>query len=97
MLLGCGGMNATRVRFALRLHGALNSLKRSAAMERLACARLATSSHPQNSDTVVTAVNVLAMTGDATELLAQYYASSLHPGDCYLLFGEVGAGKSHFR
>ena len=29
-------------------------------------------------------------------LLAQQLSSQLHPGDCYCLYGEVGAGKSAF-
>jgi hypothetical protein len=33
----------------------------------------------------------------ATQLVAHYFASSILPGDAYLLYGEVGAGKSHFR
>lgn len=33
----------------------------------------------------------------ATQLVAHYFASSFQPGDAYLLFGEVGAGKSYFR
>jgi len=42
-------------------------------------------------------LNLLAATPLATELLAHYFASSLAAGDCYLLHGEVGAGKSFFR
>ncbi|GAB4813574.1 hypothetical protein N2152v2_000620 [Parachlorella kessleri] len=32
----------------------------------------------------------------ATQLLAGYFASDLHPADTYLLYGSVGAGKSYF-
>lgn len=32
----------------------------------------------------------------ATDLLAYFFAADLRAGDCFLLFGSVGAGKSHF-
>ena len=43
------------------------------------------------------ALELIAVTPLATELLAHYFASSLQPGDSYLLYGEVGSGKSYFR
>lgn len=43
-------------------------------------------------------LQVISSSKHATDVLAAYFASStgLAPGDCYLLFGPVGAGKSHF-
>lgn len=43
------------------------------------------------------AATFLAAGPQATQLLAFYLASDLEPGDCYLLYGSVGAGKSFFR
>lgn len=42
-------------------------------------------------------LTVLATDPTATQLLAHFFACELRPADCYLLFGSVGAGKSHFR
>lgn len=42
-------------------------------------------------------LSLLATSPAATELLAEYFASDLQPGDAYLLYGSVGAGKSYFR
>ena len=33
----------------------------------------------------------------ATAVLAAYFAQEAHRGDCYLLYGDVGSGKSFFR
>lgn len=33
---------------------------------------------------------------DATARLGQWFAARLGPGDCLLLEGQIGAGKSHF-
>ena len=42
-------------------------------------------------------LSVVAATPTATQLLATFFACELHPSDCYLLHGSVGAGKSYFR
>jgi len=42
-------------------------------------------------------LELIAASPFATQLIAHYFASSILPGDAYLLYGEVGAGKSHFR
>lgn len=42
-------------------------------------------------------LSVVAATPTATQLLAAFFACELHPADCYLLHGSVGAGKSYFR
>jgi ATPase subunit of ABC transporter with duplicated ATPase domains len=99
MLLGLSSRSfRVRVRLALRHPCAcLNPVKRSTALERSRCHTSTTSTRCSFSDNPTAAVKVVSMTGDATELLAHYFASTLHPGDCYLLIGEVGAGKSHFR
>lgn len=96
MLLGLSSRSLVRVQLALRHQCAfLNPVKRVTALEKSRCSPSSTLTTSSFSDNV-TAVKVVAMTGDATELLAHYFASTLHPGDCYLLIGEVGAGKSHF-
>ncbi|KAL4527304.1 hypothetical protein Ndes2526B_g08993 [Nannochloris sp. 'desiccata'] len=41
-------------------------------------------------------LELIAASPLATQLVAHYFASSILPGDAYLLYGEVGAGKSHF-
>ena len=43
------------------------------------------------------ALSLVAATPTATQLLAAFFACELHPSDCYLLHGSVGAGKSYFR
>ena len=42
-------------------------------------------------------LRMIAASRWATQLLAAYFARRLMPGDCYLLYGDVGAGKSYFR
>ena len=42
-------------------------------------------------------LKLIAASPLATQLVAHYFATSLQSGDAYLLFGEVGAGKSYFR
>lgn len=42
-------------------------------------------------------LSIVAASPTATQLLAAYFACELHPSDCYLLYGSVGAGKSYFR
>ena len=42
-------------------------------------------------------LSLVASTPTATQLLAHFFACELHPADCYLLYGSVGAGKSYFR
>ena len=42
------------------------------------------------------AVQLLAPTVEAVECLAALFASHTRAGDCYCLFGDVGAGKSVF-
>ena len=42
-------------------------------------------------------LSIVAATPTATQLLATFFACELHPSDCYLLHGSVGAGKSYFR
>ena len=42
-------------------------------------------------------LSIVAATPTATQLLAAFFACELHPSDCYLLHGSVGAGKSYFR
>lgn len=42
-------------------------------------------------------LTVVAANPAATQLLAHFFACELHPSDCYLLYGSVGAGKSYFR
>jgi tRNA A37 threonylcarbamoyladenosine biosynthesis protein TsaE len=42
-------------------------------------------------------LELIAASPLATQLVAHYFASSILRGDAYLLYGEVGAGKSHFR
>ena len=47
---------------------------------------------------VTSSVTLRSESPHSTEVLAAYFASvSLSPGDCYLLYGNVGAGKSLFR
>ena len=41
-------------------------------------------------------LSLVAATPTATQLLAHFFACELHPADCYLLYGSVGAGKSYF-
>ncbi|KAI7841418.1 hypothetical protein COHA_004813 [Chlorella ohadii] len=41
-------------------------------------------------------LSIVAATPTATQLLATFFACELHPSDCYLLHGSVGAGKSYF-
>lgn len=45
-----------------------------------------------------TTLHVVSSSKHATDVLAAYFATAtgLADGDCYLLFGAVGAGKSHF-
>lgn len=52
---------------------------------------------PQPQEQASQHLTVLATSPTATQLLAHYFACELHPADCYLLFGSVGAGKSYFR
>ena len=40
---------------------------------------------------------MVATSPSATQLLAHFFACTLQPADCYLLYGSVGAGKSYFR
>jgi len=68
-------------------------------------------SHVQNTSAIRTArtraqaraqphpaatLRVISKTPHATAVLAAYFASNATPGDCYLLLGPVGAGKSHW-
>ena len=47
---------------------------------------------------VTTSITLGSGSPHSTAVLAAYFASvSLSPGDCYLLYGNVGAGKSLFR
>lgn len=47
---------------------------------------------------VTSSITLRSESPHSTEVLAAYFASvSLSPGDCYLLYGNVGAGKSLFR
>jgi hypothetical protein len=48
-------------------------------------------------DQTAPSLELIAASPLATQLVAHYFASSILPGDAYLLYGEVGAGKSHFR
>ncbi len=43
------------------------------------------------------AYNFVSPSEAATAALARKLASELRPGDCYCLYGDVGAGKSVFR
>ena len=53
---------------------------------------------PPQIATATKTLRVVSNTTHSTAVLAAYFASSsgLDAGDCYLLFGPVGAGKSHF-
>lgn len=42
-------------------------------------------------------LQLVARNRNSTAVLAHYFATVLQPGDCYLLHGEVGSGKSFFR
>lgn len=42
-------------------------------------------------------LELIAASPLAIQLIAHYFALFILPGDAYLLYGEVGAGKSHFR
>ena len=56
------------------------------------------SSTPRPNDVPMMSLHVLSSSKHATDVLAAYFATAtgLAPGDCFLLFGPVGAGKSHF-
>ena len=50
-----------------------------------------TNSHQESLD-------IVAASSHSTAVVAAYFAQHAHSaGDCFLLFGNVGAGKSHFR
>lgn len=50
-----------------------------------------TNSHQESLD-------IVAASSHSTAVLAAYFSQHAHSaGDCFLLFGNVGAGKSHFR
>ena len=40
---------------------------------------------------------LLAPTEQDTEIVADFLSTDRKPGDCYCMFGSVGAGKSAFR
>eukprot|EP00887_Chlorella_sp_A99_P001922 scaffold18.g1922.t1 len=64
------------------------------AAQHRAVAAFTASAHRPAATT--TALSLISTAPQATELLACYFASDLHAGDCYLLHGDVGAGKSFF-
>ena len=51
---------------------------------------------PQPQPHPAATLRVISKTPHATAVLAAYFASNVTPGDCYLLLGPVGAGKSHW-
>lgn len=84
-----------RVGLALRLALRGWGCRRHAApaLIRLSC------SNASKEGTAVegTKLRLVATSPLATQVVAHYFAASLLPGDCYLLYGDVGAGKSYFR
>ena len=43
-------------------------------------------------------IDIVAGSSHSTSIIAAYFAQHARSaGDCFLLFGNVGAGKSHFR
>jgi hypothetical protein len=46
---------------------------------------------------VTSSMSLISASPEATDLVAHYFAAALTTGDCYLLYGDIGAGKSTFR
>lgn len=74
----------------LRLPPSLGSL----ACRRLRASRWVSSVRCMHSDA---RIDLISTGPEASDRLAEFIASASAPGDAFLLYGEVGAGKSHFR
>uniref|UniRef100_A0A1D2ACX5 tRNA threonylcarbamoyladenosine biosynthesis protein TsaE n=2 Tax=Auxenochlorella protothecoides TaxID=3075 RepID=A0A1D2ACX5_AUXPR len=73
----------------LRLPPSLGSL----ACRRLRASRWVSSVRCMHSDA---RIDLISTGPEASDRLAEFIASASAPGDAFLLYGEVGAGKSHF-
>jgi hypothetical protein len=88
--------HAARLRVALRW-AARRDPARPARAPRPALLAARCSGAARAVDDDLCTLRLLVESPLATEALAHFFAASLRAGDCYLLHGGVGAGKSFFR
>jgi tRNA threonylcarbamoyladenosine biosynthesis protein TsaE len=99
----CSGLPSFRAPATWRRHGRPFSpwrINASSAEDSSGSSRpsIDPSIDPSSGPPSLASVCIVSPSRHSTAVLAAYFASAsgLAPGDCYLLFGSVGAGKSHF-
>lgn len=82
---------------AMMLHARPFALPASQLRQRIGLQRVLSAAARSHRQPLDSRLSLVSTCEEATDHLAACLAEHLRAGDCYCLFGEVGAGKSAFR